>query len=29
MDVIPERNLISQDIEDLIDSVHGALKARI
>ena len=29
MDVIPERNLISKDIEELIDSVHGALKARI
>jgi hypothetical protein len=29
MDVIPERSLINKDIEELMDSVHGAIKARI
>ena len=28
-DVIPERSLISKEIDELLDSVHGAVKARI
>ena len=29
MNVIPERSLISKEIDELLDSVHGAIKARI
>jgi hypothetical protein len=29
MNVIPERSLISKEINELLDSVHGAIKARI
>jgi hypothetical protein len=29
MSVIPERSLISKEIDELLDSVHGAIKARI
>ena len=28
-DVIPERSLISKEIDELLDSVYGAVKARI
>jgi hypothetical protein len=29
MNVIPERSIISKEINELLDSVHGAIKARI